>query len=173
MKCAEPRCAIRTERERKRARARAGQRHMHRATCMCWFFIYVWRLLSGTGSTLQRCGIQLWLCAVCFNDASFQTLYDTQQRALKGLGTCPQTPSLTGGLSSDSLCDGKRSSLMFWAEEKMWRTNTQMHTQTHSPIGTVCSANAWELHSFDSRQTSIPEQMARGQHSGLSTCVEK
>lgn len=42
----------------------------HRETCMSWSFIYVWRLLSGTHSTLQRCEILPRLCTGCFNDAS-------------------------------------------------------------------------------------------------------
>lgn len=35
--------------------------YMERPTYMCRFFTYVWRLVSGTGSALQGCGIQPWI----------------------------------------------------------------------------------------------------------------
>lgn len=50
----------------------------------------------------------------------------------------------------------------------------EMVCRTHIntwPICTVCSGSDWELDVLDSRQTSIPEQMALGLLSKLCVCM--
>lgn len=76
----------------------------------------------------------------------------------KGLLTCSKLLPLTW--------ESLTASFSSCSDEALPRRDTYSW-----PVSTVCSGRDWELDMFDSRQTSIQEQMALRLHWGLCLCV--